>query len=124
MLSKYKERPPNVGLGEYVVLRLVKPYFNSGRNVTVDNFFTSLHLANELSANELTLVGTMSKARRETPEAIKTRKDTLLFFANFEAFSVGRNNDSLPRKNFEERCRAFNNAQHVQCQRRAAEEET
>ena len=47
--------------------QLVKPYYNSGRNVTCDNFFTSISLAETLYANGLTLLGTMRKGRKEIP---------------------------------------------------------
>lgn len=40
-LGKDNARPTNQPLGEYVVLRLMEPFLNQGRNVTTDNF---LHL--------------------------------------------------------------------------------
>ena len=55
-----KERQQNVGAK--VVLDLVGTYKGSGRNVTTDNFFTSLKLAETLRSWNLTLVGTVSRA--------------------------------------------------------------
>ena len=42
-----------------------------GRNVTTDNFFTSLFLAKELKEKKTSLVGTMNKVRRELPVSAK-----------------------------------------------------
>ena len=46
-------------LGTSVVLQLSDAYKKSGRNITCDNFFTSLQLGRELLLNKLTLVGTI-----------------------------------------------------------------
>ena len=47
-LGKNDERPAEERLGDFVVKKLVDPYLNRGRNVTCDNSFTSLELANVL----------------------------------------------------------------------------
>lgn len=52
------------------VLRLTEPYKNSNRNVTTDNWFTSYELSEELSNNNLTLVGTLRKNKKETPPSM------------------------------------------------------
>ena len=44
---------------------LVKEIENSGRNVTCDNFFTSVSLARDLLQKKLTLVGTMRRSKSE-----------------------------------------------------------
>jgi len=45
-----------------------------GRNVTTDNFFTSVDLANQLKNKKLTRVGTMKQNKREIPgKVMKTR---------------------------------------------------
>ena len=54
-------------LGASVVLELLKPLYGSKRNVTVDNFFTSVPLAKELQTNNLTLIGTLRKNKPEIP---------------------------------------------------------
>ena len=51
-LGKDEMRPENVSLPEYVVLRLIKPFENKGRNVTTDNFFTTLKLTKVLKEKE------------------------------------------------------------------------
>lgn len=76
-LGKNEERDRNQRLSEYVVLKLIEPFQNMGRNVTVDNFFTSLELAKKLKDKRTSLVGTMNKARREIPDCIKSGKEEL-----------------------------------------------
>ena len=65
----YTGKDPTIGRevtqGARVVKDLVKEIENSGRNVTCDNFFTSVSLARDLLQKKLTLVGTM---RRSKPE--------------------------------------------------------
>ncbi|KAM7018170.1 piggyBac transposable element-derived protein 4-like [Tautogolabrus adspersus] len=68
-LGKDEARPANQRLGESVVMRLVEPYVGKGRNVTTDNFFTSLTLAKNLQRKNTSLVGTVNKARRELPRS-------------------------------------------------------
>lgn len=59
-----------------IVKRLVQPIANSGRNVTCDNWFTSIPLAQDLMHNEkLTLVGTMRSNRKGIPDFMKNSKD-------------------------------------------------
>nr|XP_033948184.1 uncharacterized protein LOC117453483 [Pseudochaenichthys georgianus] len=47
-LGTEASRPATQRLGENVVLRLVEPFVGKGRNITTDNFFTSLPLAKAL----------------------------------------------------------------------------
>jgi hypothetical protein len=67
MYTGKTERLNESSVGEDVVLRLSDFLRNSGRNITTDNFFTSLSLAKELKARRLSLVGTIRKNRRELP---------------------------------------------------------
>ncbi|VEN58495.1 unnamed protein product [Callosobruchus maculatus] len=59
-----------------VVLRLIMPITKTGRNITVDNWFTSYELINELhEKHNLTLVGTMRKNKRQLPvEFVNTKQ--------------------------------------------------
>jgi len=55
------------GLASDVVCTLVQPISGQDRgrrNVTTDNFFTSVDLANQLKNKKLTLVGTMKQNKR------------------------------------------------------------
>lgn len=52
-----------------VVMRLSQPIFQSGRNITADNWFTSLALITELEKKKLSYVGTIRKNKREIPHA-------------------------------------------------------
>jgi hypothetical protein len=45
--------------GNWVVIVLVEPYFDSWRGVTVDKFFTSVALAEEIFKKGITVTGTM-----------------------------------------------------------------
>ena len=62
------------GLASDVVCTLVQPFSGQdrgGRNVTTDNFFSSVDLANQLKNKKLTLVGTMKQNKREIPQEFK-----------------------------------------------------
>ena len=54
-----------------------EPIFEKGRNVTCDNFFTSLKLAENLKKNGTSLIGTMNRARREVPVVVKNSHSSL-----------------------------------------------
>lgn len=50
------------------VLRLIPPIINSNRNITADNWFSSMELVQELQKRKLTYVGTLKKNKREVPK--------------------------------------------------------
>lgn len=54
-----------------VVHHLVRPFLNSGRNVTADRFYSSVDLCEELLAQGTTYVGTIIATRRHLPEEAK-----------------------------------------------------
>lgn len=59
------------------VVRLCKPIVKSNRNITCDNWYTSIELADELKKRGLTLVGTIRKNRKEIPnEFLPSNKRT------------------------------------------------
>lgn len=62
--------------GEYFVKELTKPIHGSNRNVTCDNWFTSIPLAKSLLQEpyKLTLVGTIRSNKREIPEELKNSR--------------------------------------------------
>lgn len=56
-------------LGEYFVKTLTEPIYRSNRNITMDNWFTSIKIADDLlkSPYNLTIVGTIRSNKREIP---------------------------------------------------------
>lgn len=57
-----------------VVLRLVPPVEGSNRNITGDNWFSSIELVDELWSRKLTYVGTMKSNKREIPREFLPHK--------------------------------------------------
>lgn len=55
-----------------VVLRLSQPIYGSGRNITADNWFTSIELVEQLRSKSLSYVGTIKKNKRQIPTEFKT----------------------------------------------------
>ncbi|KAL1251031.1 hypothetical protein QQF64_018827 [Cirrhinus molitorella] len=72
-LGKDDSRPATQSLGESVVLKLVEPFVGKGRNITTDNFFTSIPLANKLLHKNTSMVGTINKNKRELPPSVQGR---------------------------------------------------
>uniref|UniRef100_A0A3P9KCK2 PiggyBac transposable element-derived protein domain-containing protein n=1 Tax=Oryzias latipes TaxID=8090 RepID=A0A3P9KCK2_ORYLA len=70
-LGKDPSRPMGERLSENVVMKLMEPFLDKGRNVTTDNFFTSVSLARQLLSRKTTLLGTVNKIRRELPESVR-----------------------------------------------------
>lgn len=67
-----------------VVLRLCQPIYQTGRNVTADNWFTSIPLIDELRSKNLSYVGTLKKNKVEIPPEFlpnKTRAVNSSLFA-------------------------------------------
>ena len=48
-------------VSDYFVMKLAEPYLKEGRNITIDNYFTSLKLANFLKSKNTSLLGTLNK---------------------------------------------------------------
>nr|QPD02190.1 PiggyBac2 [Dichotomius schiffleri] len=76
-----------------VVTRLITPINKSGRNVTHDNWFTSIPLAHKLlHDHNLTTVGTVRKNKKELPERFTNSRDR---HVNSSLFGFGKNNTTL-----------------------------
>lgn len=56
------------------ILRLSKPIFKSNRNITADNWFSSIEVVSELKKNGLTYVGTVNKNKRDIPKEFLPNK--------------------------------------------------
>lgn len=81
--GKLLNEPRQSNIGEKTVLELVAPYKNSGRNITCDNFFTSLSLAKVLTSWGLSLVGTVRKNKRFLPACMMPSKNRPEHSTNF-----------------------------------------
>ncbi|XP_069823913.1 piggyBac transposable element-derived protein 4-like [Dendropsophus ebraccatus] len=76
--------PAQKDLGSEIVKTLAVPIFSSGRNITMDNYFTNVELGNFLLQKHITLVGTIKANRREIPEALKHNRQRALYESVFE----------------------------------------
>lgn len=56
------------------IIRLSKPVHNTGRNITADNWFTSIEAVKLLLNKGLTYVGTVNKKKREIPPEFQPSK--------------------------------------------------
>ncbi|KAJ4942402.1 hypothetical protein JOQ06_012268 [Pogonophryne albipinna] len=61
-------------LGENTVRQLCSGFRHTGRNITTDNFFTSVPLAEHLLEKGLTIVGTMRQNKPDIPPVMKASK--------------------------------------------------
>ena len=77
-LGKDPSRGRSINLPADVCMTLLQPYFKKGYNVTTDNYFTSLKLAEELKQRKTTILGTIRKQRREVPHTDLVMKDKSL----------------------------------------------
>lgn len=77
------ENEKKYNIPSQAVLRLCKPIYGTNRNITTDNWYTSLELANILKEKQLTLVGTVKKNKKEIPKeflpSLKRPIDSCLF---------------------------------------------
>ncbi|KAL7636422.1 UNVERIFIED_CONTAM: hypothetical protein RMT77_013197 [Armadillidium vulgare] len=70
-----KSEDPKIGLGHHFTKYLTQPYHHSSRNVTTDNWFTSVDLVQDLLSNcGMTLVGTLRTNKKEVPAVMKDKK--------------------------------------------------
>ena len=71
----------NVGLGAKTVVELTKGF--KGRNVTCDNYFTTLDLANDLHKENMTMVGTVKRNKAFLPKEFQAKKSLALYDSKF-----------------------------------------
>ena len=89
------------GLTSDVVCTLVQPISGQqgGRNVTTDNFFTSVDLSNRLKDRSLTPVGTMKQNKKEIPTEFKPAKQRPEYSSLFGFTKELALMSYVPRKN-------------------------
>ena len=73
-IGRQPDQERQTQIGASVVLELLQPLYGSNRNVTIDNFFTSVPLAKELQMKNLTLIGTLRKNKAEIPIEFQPNK--------------------------------------------------
>ena len=91
------DREKNVG--ERVVKDLAAQYQGSGRNITMDNYFTTLSLTKSLLSWDLTIVGTLKKNKTYIPPAmtaLKTREELSTVYGFHENVTMC---SYVPKKN-------------------------
>lgn len=76
-----------------LVMNLMKPFLDSGRNLTADCWFTSLKLARILSDRRTTLLGPLKKNSPGLPEAAKStegrsRGDSVHYYAEASSITI------------------------------------
>ena len=65
------------------VLQLTEPLRLTNRNVTCDNWFSSIELCEELCKRKITMVGTLRKNKREIPPSLIATKGVPLGTSRF-----------------------------------------
>ncbi|KAG7161264.1 PiggyBac transposable element-derived protein 4-like 4 [Homarus americanus] len=69
----------NINLGHYYTKELTRPYHKTNRNVTTDNWFTSVPLAVDLLENcGMTFAGTIKANKKEVPKEMTDRDNRRL----------------------------------------------
>ena len=76
-LGKDETRPTNERVADHVVMQLMQSFLNKGRNVTTDNYFTSVKLATQLKQKRTSLLGTVNKIMKEGPLLLRKKSFTL-----------------------------------------------
>lgn len=83
-----------------VVKRLIMPISGTGRNVTMDNWFTSVPLAKSLlEDNNLTMIGTLRKNKKEIPKDFLPSKSREVLSSTFGFYEDITLVSYVPKKN-------------------------
>ncbi|XP_059169788.1 piggyBac transposable element-derived protein 4-like [Physella acuta] len=64
----------NLGIASEIVVSLTRDFQGSGRNITTDNYFTHLQLAETMAKSRLTLVGTVKRNKTFLPKDFQQKK--------------------------------------------------
>lgn len=81
--TTFTREATNDSVGCDIVKNLSEQYADSGRNVTCDNFFTDLKLAEELLKKKLSIVGTVRRNKKFLPPSFQMKKDLPLMESKF-----------------------------------------
>lgn len=69
-----KEANAELNVGSKIVLELSEPYLDCGRTLYVDNWYTSIELAESLNDRQTHLVGTLRANRKSNPKDVTQKK--------------------------------------------------
>ena len=69
-------------------MRLLKSYLNKERNVTSNNYFTSIKLVTELQKYRTSFRGTVNRIRKEEPAVVKHMKEPLYSITLYKSGDV------------------------------------
>lgn len=67
--------PRNIPSAHFYTMTLTEPIHGTNRNLTCDNWFTSIPVAKELLTKQVTIVGTLRKNKREIPSLLLELKN-------------------------------------------------
>ena len=81
--AQEKELRFGAPLAEFMVVNLCKHIKGKGYNMTCDNFFTSLPVAEKLARDKLSIVGTMQKNQHELCKKMTKSKNKATYSSNF-----------------------------------------
>ena len=56
----------------YYVRKLCEPLYGTSRNITCDNWFTSIEIINRMKKENISIVGTIRKNKRQIPPSFKS----------------------------------------------------
>ena len=90
--------PRETNLGLKVVLKLSEPFQKSGRNITSYNFFANLELERKLLMQNLIIVGTIRKKRKDLPAEFVSTKDQKEFTTLYGCQKEGMIASYCPKK--------------------------
>lgn len=76
----------STGIAHELVMRLAHNYLNIGANITMDNFFTSIPLAQDLTEQNTTIVGTIRSNKRQLPKCSTSAAAAKLRGTNTSSF--------------------------------------
>ena len=82
-IGKVESRHVNKRRSDYIVMQLMFPYLNKGRNVATNNYFTFVRLATQLKEKQTSLLGTVNKVRQHHAIIFKKDKRKGFILASF-----------------------------------------
>jgi hypothetical protein len=89
---------PGLPVATQAVLDLVPSVSGTSRNITTDNYYTSIPLAMELKSRKLTLVGTMKKNKACVPPSFLAKADEEQFNTHLTMQTISLSCPLLQRK--------------------------